>query len=127
MLGIVYLDQLKGARHTHISYHDNKKTEFNTTRIEGVACMSYSNFRQMGGGSFCWGQNIFFLSLKGQCQKYCTKSCLKFKFSPCSKNVTFKLQFCRDNQVFWNMYCEENGELCTYFDTIDFIFSYFPY
>ena len=29
MLGIVYLDQLKGAHHTHISYHDNgilKKT-----------------------------------------------------------------------------------------------------
>ena len=24
VLGIVYLDQLKGAHHTHISYHDNK-------------------------------------------------------------------------------------------------------
>ena len=26
VLSIVYLDQLSGARHTHISYHDNNVT-----------------------------------------------------------------------------------------------------
>ena len=33
-----------------------------------------------------------------------------------------KFQFFRDNQVFWNMYCEENGELCTDFDSLVFLF-----
>ena len=28
VLSIVYLDQLKGARHAHVSYHDNLNTNF---------------------------------------------------------------------------------------------------
>ena len=39
VLGVVYLDQLSGARHVHISYHDKnlKKTSFKVIIWKGMA------------------------------------------------------------------------------------------